>query len=165
MPPPAAIAGVPIFSAAGPTPMLTAPTMTSNGYAGSLRPGTAGQPAIAPSGVGIPGKLAHRIWRRECVEMFELLPEKLGQADSPPSTSKEKKMYKSGWPMSCRGRVLPHIRGGPGPNAASADPRPSGIRITGCTCSQEVSRAMGGQPMTGTSARRQQHTKGSSGET
>ena len=102
MPPPAAIAGVPIFSAAGPTPMLTAPTMTSYGYVGgapplpSLQPGTSGttngQPAIAPSGVGIPSKLAQKIWGGgEFVEMFELLPEKLGQADSHPSTSKEDK--------------------------------------------------------------------------
>ena len=48
-------------------------------------------PAIAPSGVGISAKVAQRIWKGEFVEMAELLPEKLGQADSLPSTSKEDK--------------------------------------------------------------------------
>jgi hypothetical protein len=46
------------------------------------------------------------------------------------------------WPISCSGwsvsTVFPHIRGGPGPNAASADSGPPGVRITGCARSQEV---------------------------
>ncbi len=47
--------------------------------------------AIAPNGVAIPPKLAQKIWKGECVEMAELLPEKLGQSDTPdtPSGSKE----------------------------------------------------------------------------
>jgi hypothetical protein len=47
--------------------------------------------AIAPGGVGIPSKVAQRIWKGEFVEMAELLPEKLGQADTPPAPSKEDK--------------------------------------------------------------------------
>ena len=37
--------------------------------------------AIVPSGVGVPPKLAQRIWAGEFIEMYELLPEKLGQVN------------------------------------------------------------------------------------
>ena len=81
--------------------MLTTPAGANSSVAGGGVPHFAMQPmlgipaglppAIAPSGVGIPAKVAQRIWKGEFVEMAELLPEKLGQADSLPSTSKEDK--------------------------------------------------------------------------
>ena len=79
--------------------MLTTPAGVNSSVAGGGVPHFAMQPmlgklaglppAIPPSGVGIPAKVAQRIWKGEFVEMAELLPEKLGQADSLPSTSKE----------------------------------------------------------------------------
>jgi len=37
----------------------------------------------------VPPKLAKKIWQGEFVEMSELLPDKLGQADTSPGSSKE----------------------------------------------------------------------------
>ena len=99
MPPPSAIAGVPIFSVAGPAPVFSPGTHTAanlhnpnpTGMAtegpqaqGFITPsvGLDGIPAaVSPGGNRVPPKLAQRIWSGEFIEMVELLPERLGQAE------------------------------------------------------------------------------------
>jgi hypothetical protein len=46
-----------------------------------LPPTPMGTQAVTPGGMLVPPKLAQRIWRGEFVDMLELSPERLGQAE------------------------------------------------------------------------------------
>ena len=96
MPPPAAIAGIPLFSTASPPPVFIPGGMVSQfpppplpGPVLSVAPPPTARPVVSPGGTLVPPKLAQRIQKGEFIDMAELSPEKLGQPEETSSRAGE----------------------------------------------------------------------------